>query len=212
MTKNGANFKKSAMRVFIAIEMNEEARTYLRGQIRQLAQILPTVRWVDPASIHLTLAFLGEIDEEQLAMATIASARAGAAAHPFTLQLATPGYFGPAHAPRVIWSGLGGDMAALQALHRHLSAELAARGFMLDERPFTPHLTLARVKNTLKPAEVSAFGVFLAHHALRPAQAPSLPVDHIAVMRSELFRDGARYTTLSTHPLGEHQPGLANKS
>jgi len=190
------------MRIFIAIQLNEEVRAYLHEQTQRLARVLPSVRWVDPASLHLTLAFLGELDDEQLAAATTASATAAAMFRPFTLRLASLGHFGSARAPRVIWAGLSGNIPALQTLHRLLTTELAARGFATDERPFSPHLTLARVKYPLKPDEASAFGALLARDRSHPTPPPALPVDHIAVMRSELFRTGARYTALSTHPLG----------
>jgi 2'-5' RNA ligase len=194
------------MRVFIAVELNDEARAYLGEQTRRLTRALPSVRWVDPASLHLTLAFLGEVDGEQLALATAASATVAATARPFVLRLASLGHFGPAGAPRVIWTGLSGNTAALQTLQQRLAAELAARGFALDERPFTPHLTLARVKYALKPAEVVVFSALLAQQASRSSAAPWLPVDRIVVMRSELFRAGARYTMLSAHPFGGSSP------
>src|SRR5689334_9270438 len=93
-------------RTFIALEKSTDLQRHLAGVIRQVAQALPGIRWVDPASIHLTLAFLGELDDEQLALATEATEQAARQVPAFSYRLAQLGAFGPPQQPRVVWMGI----------------------------------------------------------------------------------------------------------
>ena len=93
-----------------------------------------SVRFADPASLHLTLAFLGELDEARLPEAIAATEDVALATSPFALSVAGIGTFGGAKAPRVIWAGVVGDIAALLAVQSHLARALEARGFVLEAR------------------------------------------------------------------------------
>jgi 2'-5' RNA ligase len=184
-------------RTFIAVELDEGARAALRAEIARLSRALPGVRFADPAGLHLTLAFLGELDDERLAEATAATKEAVAEARPFTLRIAGLGTFGPAWAPRVVWAGVAGEVPALLAVQSRLAAALAARDFPAEERPFAAHLTLARLKERLD-AEALARLVALVREAgaAKRRRGTALPVEALAVMQSELLRSGARYTRL----------------
>ena len=145
--------------------------------------MIPEVRWVDPASLHLTLAFLGELDDARFEAAT-QTARPVAGVHaPFTLRLAGLGTFGSARSPRVIWVGLAGEKARLLALRAALTDDLAARGFPREERPFSPHLTLARIKTPLTDDALTV----LARALHEPAPDVTWRAEAIAVMKSELY-------------------------
>ena len=201
------------IRTFIALELNDEARSYLRREIQRLAAALPHVRWTDPALLHLTLAFLGEIDEMQLEQATQATLAVAQAAKTFTLRIGAPGMFGPAHSPRVVWIGVAGDLPRLIDLQSRLSARLASIGLPPDERPYAPHLTLARIKDPLTNQELAAL-----RRLITPARTiggqhrqsvqsddqatPTISVEHLSVMKSELTRSGSRYTCLHICPFG----------
>jgi RNA 2',3'-cyclic 3'-phosphodiesterase len=186
-------------RTFIAVELNDAMRAALAGAVARLSRALPAVRFTAPEGQHLTLAFLGELDDERLAAATEAACAATGGDAPFTLTLAELGSFGPPRAPRVLWAGVGGDLAALTALHARLAQQLDARGFPLDARPFAPHLTLARLKAPLDPAALQRLDAILRSPS--PVQA-TLPVTALSVMKSELLRPAARYTRLKDCPLG----------
>jgi 2'-5' RNA ligase len=184
-------------RTFLALELPETVKAVLRRRIERLAHALPEIRFVDVAGLHLTLAFLGELDEARLAAATEAAAEAAGAHAPFALRLASVGTFGSAHAPRVIWAGLAGEVARLRALQSTTADALAARGFAREARPYAPHLTLARIKKPLADAALTT---------LTRAQGEPLPdtawqADAISVMKSELARPAARYTAISHWPL-----------
>ncbi|MEO7003016.1 MAG: RNA 2',3'-cyclic phosphodiesterase [Ktedonobacterales bacterium] len=184
-------------RTFLAVELGDKARATLTRYTQRLAPALPTVRWVAAEKLHLTLAFLGELDAEQLASASMVASAVAAQIDPFTLSLARAGYFGPSHAPRVIWIGVGGDLRALTTLQRRLARELAARNLPRDDKPFAPHLTLARIKHRLDDAALTRLHTILDGPAPQPSP---WPVDSLAVMRSDLACDGATYTRLLCCP------------
>ncbi len=188
-------------RTFIALELDESLRRFLGDIISQAAAELPALHWVDPAGIHLTLAFLGGLTDEQLAAATHASEAAAQGAVPFEYRLKGLGVFGPSLQPRVIWMGVEDQPSGqvqgspLQWLHRLLAKELELQGFELEKRPFSPHLTLARVKQPLSPYEQQSLQRLL-HSKQAAASSPICHVNHLCVMKSELSRAGAKYTCL----------------
>lgn len=188
-------------RTFVAIELGEAARAYLRAAIERLRLVIPSARWVDPAGLHLTLAFLGELDDARLAEVAPAVIEAAAGAEPFTLTIGTLGTFGGPGAPRVIWAGVGGALRPLGEIHQRLRAALAQRGFAPEARPYSPHLTLARIAAPLPPEQRDRLAKAVAASARRPMDAPSIAVDALSVMKSELVRPAARYTRLAAVPL-----------
>lgn len=188
-------------RTFIALELDDSLRRFLGEIISQAARELPNLRWVDPAGIHLTLAFLGELTGEQLAAAISASEVAAQKATPFDFRLKGLGVFGSSLQPRVVWMGVeeqpSGQVegSPLQRLHRVLNKELEQRGFEVEKRPFSPHLTLARVKQRLSPYEQQSLQRLL-HSKQAAVSSPMHHVNHLNVMKSELSRAGAKYTCL----------------
>lgn len=186
-------------RTFIAVELPDAARAALQAHIARLSRALPRVRFQPPDSLHLTLAFLGELDDERLDAATQAAIAAASTAPPFTLMVAGLGIFGPPSAPRVLWCGVGGDVPTLLRLQAALADRLEATGFPRERRPFAPHLTLARFKQPLDPAAPQRLSAILANPSV--AKTP-FTVDSLSVMKSELLRPAARYTCLCACPLG----------
>ena len=188
-------------RTFIALELKDTLQRFLGDIISQAAQELPNLRWVDPAGIHLTLAFLGYLTDERLEMAIDAAQVAARQAVPFEYRLKGLGMFGSSSQPRVIWMGVedlpSGQIqgSPLQQLHRLLSRELEQRGFEIEKRPFSPHLTLARIKQPLTPDEQQRLQRLL-HSKRAGASSPIYCAEHLSVMKSELSRAGAIYTCL----------------
>src|SRR5438132_642813 len=130
------------MRLFFAIELPRDVQAIL-GRLR------PTddnrdYRWVDPASLHLTLAFLGEQPEERLAALQEVGAAAARSSGTGRLHLGTAGSFGSRRAPRVLWVDLAGDMEALLALQSRLETGLRQADLPVENREFRAHITLAR--------------------------------------------------------------------
>ena len=186
-------------RTFIALEMNEALHRHLEEVIDQVAQVLPNARWVDPAGIHLTLAFLGELTDAQLSEAMQAAEIAAQQVKPFTYRLSRLGIFGSPQQPRVLWMGIDEPSGAMTWLHRLLNQELEQRGFEIDKRPFSPHLTLARFKQPLMPDEQQGLQRILAGKQRGVVATHVCTVEHVNVMKSELSRAGARYTCLKEY-------------
>jgi len=188
-------------RTFIALELDEPLQRYLGRIIRRMAQELPSLCWVDPAGIHLTLAFLGQLSDEQLSAAISAAELAARKVSAFDFRLSHPGIFGTPRQPRVIWIGVDESSGKLLQLQRELNLELAQRGFEVDKRPFSPHLTLSRVKAPLKAEEQQSLQRLLTVKDRQPS-SPTMHASQISVMKSELSPMGAKYTCLRNVDLG----------
>ena len=185
-------------RTFIALELNEALQRHLSGHIRSMARELPSLRWVNPTGIHLTLAFLGEVSAEQLTLAMEATEQAARGIAPFDYRLTHLGSFG---SPRsVLWVGIEEPSSRLPQLHRLLNSALQQRGFVVDTRPFSPHLTLSRIKKPIKPEEQIILQQFLDGKRGR-ISSPLYRVQHLSVMKSDLSSAGARYTSLRNYAL-----------
>ena len=182
------------MRQFLAIELSDALREDLRALSERLRQETGGWRWVAPASIHLTLRFLGEVPGDRDAPSRALWREAAAAASRFTLRLEGIGSFPPRGRPRVLWVGVHEDGPAgrLQRLAEDLEGAARTAGFEPENRPFRPHLTLARARRNERPGfpERREF-----------VSRASLDVRDVVLFRSELHSSGARYSILDRYPL-----------
>jgi RNA 2',3'-cyclic 3'-phosphodiesterase len=180
------------VRVFIAVPLPLELKaqlTALQGKFRPLPL---EAAWVREAGFHLTLKFLGEVDASQ--MGPIASCMTATAQryHPFSVTLGGVGVFPHESSPRVLWVGIVDETGCLRQLQHTLETELARIGYRPDDRPFAPHLTLARLKRVPRRGE---FLAALSTH--RQAALGQLNVEHLELMESQLHPSGARYSTVN---------------
>lgn len=197
------------IRAFIAIKLSDDLKRQIEGVQadleRQVSRQGKTGRigkigWVRPEGIHLTLKFLGEIPEAQVEAVGAVVRRAASAVGPFVLEARGLGAFPNPRAPRVLWLGLHGEPGAMDALQRLQAAVeegVAGLGFQRDDRAFTPHLTLARVRDRGAAAPLEQV---LA--ADRDRVVGGFQADALALIKSELRPSGAVYTTLVEVPLG----------
>ncbi len=192
----------SPIRTFVAVALPPTVRAALGSLQDTLAAAALPLRLSAPASLHLTLAFIGDIPAARVADLTAAVRRGCAGVGPFALQAAGLGMFPHARAPRVVWAGVGGEpaaLAALQALHSGIHTALAATDFPADrEFHFTPHLTLARVREGIAAAERARIGSAVQELTLAPSP---FPVVAVSIMRSDLRPGGSVYTALDHIPL-----------
>jgi len=131
------------MRCFIAIAIPEPVRVRIAESLAVLRRRRDDARWVPPENLHISLAFLGEVPENQInGLSGILTAVSNGAG-PFTLKICGAGTFGPPRHPRVLWAGISSS-PDLPALHKALSARLREHGFPADDRDYSPHVTLAR--------------------------------------------------------------------
>jgi RNA 2',3'-cyclic 3'-phosphodiesterase len=184
------------IRAFIAIELPTEVRTALseiQNRLRSGAGGRAG-RWVRADGIHLTLQFLGDISTERLDSIGQAVNRACVGCRPFDLTVAGLGCFPNLRRPRVVWVGLHEETGQLPALQRAVEREMNLLAFPSEQRAYSPHLTLARVRPEANRAECEA----LARSVSEFTQAPMvhLRVTTVSVMRSDLRPGGAIYTEL----------------
>ncbi len=185
------------MRTFIAIEIPEEIKSALAALQNELRRTAAVVSWTKPENIHLTLKFLGEIEEQKLGQIERACLETAAETASFTLNLSDAGVFPHHKQPRVIWVGLGGETASLTDLQSRLDQRLSALGFERETRPFQAHLTIGRVKAPKGSRELMAQLINYRPPAL------SFVVAEIVLMRSQLHPAGSIYTPLARTSFGQ---------
>jgi 2'-5' RNA ligase len=184
------------MRSFIAIELSEEARKGLARLRKELERDDDKfVKWVDPEGIHLTLKFLGNIPSRRVTEITEALRTAAQGISPFSLEISGLGAFPNVKQVRVLWVGIGGELDRLSTLQQNVDSALAALGFPKEERPFVPHLTLARIREGTSALEKKGFGALVGSASFEGKYF--VEVAAIKLMRSQLTPTGAVYTCLS---------------
>jgi len=188
------------IRSFIAVELPGELKlvlTRLQDQLKSGSQA--PARWVDANSIHLTLKFLGNIDRPMADKITVALEEAVRGIHPFRLALGGLGVFPNERRVQVVWVGLTGDIERLSHLQRRVESGLVALGFATESRPFTPHLTLARLRDRATPDERQRLGQLVASADIPTGHG--IEVNAVHLMRSQLTSEGAVYSRISSTTL-----------
>lgn len=134
------------MRVFIAIDISQAAKKEVGKLLKVWQKKHWPVKWVEPEKLHLTLAFLGKMDKDKLQLIKLACQKAAQDISPFKVSFKGLGCFPSYGWPRVIWLGLKGDLKSLARLQKKVKENLTKAGLKFKPRPFSPHITLARVK------------------------------------------------------------------
>ena len=166
------------IRLFVAIELPEP----IRARLADLCAGVPGARWVAPENMHLTLRFIGEVDD---ALAIEIDGTLGRVRAPsFDIRLGEIGHFGSRGKVRALWAGIDA-CAALDHLHGKIESALVRAGLEPEARKFTPHVTLARLKDA-RPSRVRDFLDARSAFASGP-----VPVERFALYSSYLARGGA---------------------
>lgn len=179
------------MRLFYALELPSDIQTAL-GRLQ--SPDARDYRWVDPALMHLTLAFLGEQPEDQLSVLQRIGSDVASVSHEGVLRLGKAGSFGSRRAPRVLWIDLDGDVEALIGVQSRLAEQLGRAGFPLEDRPFAPHVTLARRRDGAQGGPPNSWPPEVPHAAIA--------LDELALMQSRLSPRGPSYTPLAKFAIG----------
>lgn len=185
------------MRTFIAIDLDPGIKRTLSDFLRRLKKLVPqNISWIKEPGMHLTLKFLGEIDEGQVLLIKTLMNDVAAASAAFPLKLRGTGFFPPqAKLPRVLWIGTE-EQPAILNLEENLVSGLERLGFAREERPFHPHLTLGRVKHASGLREALA-----ELEKNRETAFGEMVVDRIILFNSVLKPTGAEYSVLGESPL-----------
>ena len=172
-------------------------RTRTVKHIDLLRKLVPDapVSWSRETNLHLTLKFLGNVDADRVGKVSAAASRAVKSIQPFPVSISQTGSFPKNGNPRVLWIGIQDPTGGLSELQARLERECDVEGFSREDRPFHPHLTIARLR---KPA--GARELAQAHKEL-PFEPTEIVVTELDVIRSELSSKGSRYTIISRHGL-----------
>ena len=185
------------IRSFIAVELSGEAREELARIIGILKRAEADVKWMSPGSIHLTLKFLGDITAEKATLVAGRLKEIAAGIRPFRLVLGGIGVFpGWGHA-RVLWVGVSDGEKEAKELARSVEEEMAREAFEREDRAFSPHLTLGRVRTGKNKDKLKDLA-----DSIDVVPAPSL-ISRIVLFRSVLTREGSIYTPLDITDLGK---------
>jgi 2'-5' RNA ligase len=186
------------MRIFIALDIPADIRARMVEFMERARSYASDARWARPEGLHVTLKFVGEVKEDKLER--IKSALVAVKAAPFPVTFANAGFFPTPKSPRVFWIGVsGGD--ALSQLAAGIDNATERAGVQKEQRPYSPHLTLARAGSSpgaqqqLKP--LASF--------LQTASSPhfgTMTAEEFWLYQSQLQRGGSKYTKLQRFGLG----------
>lgn len=179
------------IRVFIAVELPDDVQLALAAQQDELRLTGAHVKWVDPANIHLTIAFLGDIPPGRIEPVGEALDTIAATARPFPVEVCGLGTFGRGRTLRVVWAGIREETGSLDHVYTRVFVALADAGIHLEDRPFRPHLTLGRVRSPRGADEL--------RHAAEEGRDGTFgffEVSRLVLMQSHLTPAGPEYTTL----------------
>jgi RNA 2',3'-cyclic 3'-phosphodiesterase len=182
-----------SVRTFISVHIPDTVRrdlSVLIGGLRPHGGA--DVKWVRPESLHLTLKFLGDVEQERIGAVGEEIGRAVSAHPAFDMVLGGTGAFPNSRRPSVLWIGVRRGAGPLASLAGAVETALAGLGFEREKRPFSAHLTLARVRPS------GNAGRIVERMAEAGFECDPFRIDSVHVMKSDLQRSGASYTTLRT--------------
>lgn len=179
------------MRLFVAVDLDDAARAAIAGVQKRVAAAMgesrSNVKWARPDRMHLTLVFLGEIADARVPAIVDAVSR-DVTASPFDVAFDGVGVFPPRGAPKVVWVGVTAGARELIDLQHALAARLAPLGVALDARPFQPHLTLGRWRDSRGSDRRRAQG------AVDPGELARVRVERATLFQSRISSAGPTYT------------------
>ena len=187
------------MRLFIGVEIDERVRAAAAAIADALARQLGSrldARWIPRLNLHITLVFIGEVEDSRRAE-IIRTMDRPFAMRSFEIHVGGLGAFPSSGPPRVLWMGIGAGAGSLIELHGEVAERLAVLGIPREPRPYSPHLTIARIR-AVHRRDYAVVRTMLRDVA---AEAGTCRVHHVTVFRSRLSPKGADYEPLLRVPL-----------
>jgi 2'-5' RNA ligase len=186
------------MRCFVAIDFPAPLNRSVDDVVRRLKPLSRDVRWVTPGNLHLTLKFLGEVPETTIPAIASALKAVAESAEPFTLTVAGAGSFPNERRPNVLWAGIT-TPSLLLSLQSGVEDAMADLGFSKEQRCFTPHLTMGRVKGADGVVEL-----MIRFRTFQNAFFGSIEVREIVLMQSSMKPTGAVYNKIGQFMLRQN--------
>lgn len=185
-------------RTFLAIDIGHALRSSLSRLMEGLEQTVEGVKWVTPENLHVTLLFLGEVDQRDLLGVCRAADRVASEQAEFTLSVEGLGCFPNERRPRVLWAGIAKGAEEIVGLHDALEIPLLDLGcYRREARKYSPHLTLGRLAG-----EDASAGLTTELRQKKAWSAGQTTVKELHVMASVLTPSGPEYTVLSRAKFG----------
>jgi 2'-5' RNA ligase len=185
------------IRSFLAFELSPEMKSKVEGVYENVRTSRLEVRWVRPEGIHITVVFMGDVKEENIAAIGNELGKVCSEFAPFQASLKGMGCFPGCRNPRVIWIGLEGEVERMSSFREDLQKRLVPFGVKAEKRRFNPHLTLGRFK---KPSrDEGEIGKLIDTYKELTSQACSL--HELVLFKSDLKPSGAIYTKMLSWPL-----------
>ena len=182
------------MRLFVALDIPGEIRGQMAEYEEHVRQYAPEARWARVEGLHVTLKFLGEVNESRLP--EIKAVLNVVKDPPFEVAFHGIGFFPNARSARVFWIGVQAS-DALPQLARAIDEKLEKQGFTREQRPYSPHLTLARAG---APGSLRGLAPLLEHEAA--PQFGTMTAHEFFLFQSHLGKGGSKYTKLERFSLG----------
>jgi 2'-5' RNA ligase len=192
------------LRAFLASELPPDLQDTIHSAAADLREMLQggIIRWVPPHNVHLTLKFLGDVSPSSLELIKQMVLTEAAQFPAFDVQVEGLGCYPNPRRPRVLWVGLRAP-AELVSLQRAIETAAARLGYESEERDFSPHLTVGRVRQNASSADLHSIRAALDE--VRIGWLGTARVEAIHLFKSELRPEGSIYTRLFSAPLGEGQ-------
>lgn len=190
------------LRAFLASELPASLQDAIQSATSGLRQTLgdDLIRWTPTHNIHLTLKFLGDVSPSNLDLIKQMLTREAAQFSAFDLEVESVGSYPTSRRPRVLWVGLNAP-ASLISLQHAIESAASRLGYESEERGFSPHLTIGRVRPNVSAADLQKIRAAL--EGTKIGKIGSAHVDAVHLFKSDLLPTGSVYTKLFSAPLGK---------
>ncbi|MCA9213748.1 MAG: RNA 2',3'-cyclic phosphodiesterase [Planctomycetales bacterium] len=187
----------SKLRTFVAIEMPVAVKQSATQAVATMQKATESVRWVSTDQLHLTLKFLGDVEDRDIYSVCQAAQRSVVGIERLSIECGGIGAFPSIQKPRIIWFGAQDPSGSLTRVFTNLEGELSGLGFPKEPRRFAPHITLGRVRHGRR----NLGDLTEVLNSFSDASPIEVPVDELTVFTSELHRSGPVYTVVGRAPL-----------
>ncbi len=190
------------MRTFIAVNFPKDLLVRIDEITHFFKKKTPdrALKWVDINNLHLTVKFIGEINENKIGQVKDVLTQSLSAQNAFNIEVSGLGMYPNQHNPRVVWLGISGEEPLIK-IHKDLNRQLTAVNISPEKRPFSGHLTIARVRRNTDKETAGMVGDILSQFTVD--SLGWITIDHINLYKSELTPAGPIYTCLLSVPLNQ---------
>lgn len=184
------------VRAFVAFELSQDVRQRIINFLSQLMKVESRVKWVSHDHVHLTVKFLGEVEEEKIPPLKDSLSGIAESFAPFSVRVKGTGVFPGIKNPRVIWIGVVDESGNLSRMHNIIDKEMSIYGIPMEQRAFVPHITLGRIK---EPRRMDQLLRILVEK--RDEDFGEWRINGLTLFKSQLTPEGPIYTQLGNFPL-----------